>query len=67
MAKVATARKLLEWIYHILKGGRSFQEVKRWLKLWVKVSPLIRLTKSAFSGMTHCYFNHSIPHRSTKS
>ena len=28
-AKVATARKLLEWIYHILKDGKSSQEVER--------------------------------------
>ena len=29
IAKVATARKLLEWIYHILKDSKSFQEVKK--------------------------------------
>jgi transposase len=29
IAKVATARKLLEWIYHILREGRSYQEVER--------------------------------------
>ncbi len=29
VAKVATARKLLEWTYHILKEGKSFQEVER--------------------------------------
>jgi len=29
IAKVATARKLLEWIYHILKDGKSFQEVEK--------------------------------------
>jgi transposase len=28
-AKVATARKLLEWIYHILKDGKSYQEIER--------------------------------------
>jgi len=26
IAKVATARKLLEWIYHILRDGRTYQE-----------------------------------------
>lgn len=29
IAKVATARKLLEWIYHILKDEKSYQEVER--------------------------------------
>jgi len=29
IAKVATARKLLEWIYHILKDGESYQEVEK--------------------------------------
>jgi transposase len=29
VAKVATARKLLEWIYHILKDGRTYQEMER--------------------------------------
>ena len=29
IAKVATARKLLEWIYHILKDSKSFQEVEK--------------------------------------
>ena len=29
IAKVATARKLLEWIYHILRDGNSYQEVER--------------------------------------
>jgi len=29
IAKVATARKLLEWIYHILRDGKSYQEVER--------------------------------------
>jgi transposase len=28
IAKVATARKLLEWIYHILRDGRSYQEME---------------------------------------
>jgi transposase len=28
IAKVATARKLLEWIYHILRDGMSYQEVE---------------------------------------
>jgi len=29
IAKVATARKLLEWIYHILRDGKTYQEVER--------------------------------------
>ena len=29
LENVATARKLLEWIYHILKDGKSFHEVKK--------------------------------------
>ena len=29
IAKVATARKLLEWIYHMLKDGKSYQEVEK--------------------------------------
>jgi len=29
IAKVATARKLLEWIYHILRDGRSYQEMEK--------------------------------------
>ena len=32
IAKVATTRKLLEWIYHILKDGKSFQEVEKVVK-----------------------------------
>jgi hypothetical protein len=29
IAKVATARKLLEWIYHILRDGRTYLEMER--------------------------------------
>jgi len=29
IAKVATARKLLEWIYHILRDGRTYQEMEQ--------------------------------------
>jgi hypothetical protein len=29
IAKVATARKLLEWSYNILKDGKTFHEVKK--------------------------------------
>jgi len=29
IAKVATARKLLEWIYHILKDGKTFREMQK--------------------------------------
>ena len=29
IAKVAAARKLLEWIYHILRDGRTYQEMEK--------------------------------------
>ena len=29
IAKVATERKLLEWIYHMLKEKRTFQDMER--------------------------------------
>jgi hypothetical protein len=29
IAKVATARELLEWIYHILRDGRTYQEMEK--------------------------------------
>ena len=29
IAKVAAARKLLEWIYHILRDGRTYQEIEK--------------------------------------
>lgn len=29
MAKVATARKLLEWIYHMMRGDKTFKEVEK--------------------------------------
>jgi transposase len=29
VAKVATARKLLEWIYHMLRDGKAFQQVEK--------------------------------------
>jgi len=29
VAKVATARKLLEWIYHMMRGGKTFREVEK--------------------------------------
>ncbi len=29
IAKVATARKLLEWIYHILRDGRTYHEMEK--------------------------------------
>ena len=29
VAKVATARKLLEWIYHMLRDGKTFQQVEK--------------------------------------
>ena len=29
VAKVATARRLLEWIYHMMRGGKTFKEVEK--------------------------------------
>ena len=29
IAKVATARKLLEWIYHIFKDGKTYREMEK--------------------------------------
>jgi hypothetical protein len=29
IAKVATARKLLEWVYHILTDGKTYQEMEK--------------------------------------
>ena len=29
MTKVATARKLLEWIYHMMRVGKTFKEVEK--------------------------------------
>ena len=29
MAKVATVRKLLEWIYHMMRDGKTFKEVEK--------------------------------------
>jgi len=40
IAKVATARKLLEWIYHILKDGKSFQEVEKVVEAMGKGEPV---------------------------
>ena len=33
VAKVATARKLLEWIYHMMRDDKTFQEVERLAEL----------------------------------
>ena len=29
MTKVATARKLLEWIYRLMRGDKTFKEVEK--------------------------------------
>lgn len=39
IAKVATARKLLEWIYHILKDGKTFQEVEKIAESFARGEP----------------------------
>jgi hypothetical protein len=33
IVKVATARKLVEWIYHILRDGRTYQEIEEIAKI----------------------------------
>ena len=40
VAKVATARKLLEWIYHMMRDDKSFQEVERLAELQGKGEPV---------------------------
>ena len=29
VAKVATARKLLEWMYHMMRDGKTFQQLEK--------------------------------------
>lgn len=36
IAKVAAGRKLLEWIYHMLKEGRTFQNMEKIAGVWGK-------------------------------
>ena len=40
VAKVATARKLLEWIYHMMIADKSFQEIERLAELQGKGEPV---------------------------
>jgi transposase len=40
VAKVATARKLLEWIYHMMRDDKSFKEVERLAELHGKGEPV---------------------------
>jgi transposase len=40
VAKVATARKLLEWIYHMMKDDNTFKEVERLAELQGKGEPV---------------------------
>ena len=40
VAKVATARKLLEWIYHMMRDNKSFKEVERLAELQGKGEPV---------------------------
>ena len=39
VAKVAAARKLLEWIYHILRDGKTFQQVEKAVELLSRDAP----------------------------
>ena len=36
IAKVATERKLLEWIYHMLKERHTFQDMEKIASAWGK-------------------------------
>ncbi|HEX76362.1 MAG TPA: IS110 family transposase [Dehalococcoidia bacterium] len=40
VAKVATARKLLEWMYHMMKDGKTFTEVEKLAELLSKGEPV---------------------------
>jgi len=40
VAKVATARKLLEWIYHMMRDNKNFKEVERLAELQGKGEPV---------------------------
>jgi len=39
VAKVAAARKLLEWIYHMLRDGKTFQQVEKAVELLGRGEP----------------------------
>ena len=40
VAKVAVARKLLEWIYHMMRDNKNFKEVERLAELQGKGEPV---------------------------
>ena len=40
VAKVATARKLLEWIYHMLRDEKTFQQVEKAVELLGRGEPV---------------------------
>ena len=40
VAKVAAARKLLEWIYHMMRDNKNFKEVERLAELQGKGEPV---------------------------
>ncbi len=46
IAKVTTARKLLEWIYHMLRDGKTFQQVEKAVELLGRGEPA-RVAESA--------------------
>ena len=39
LARVAAARKLLEWIYHMLRDGKTFQQVEKATELLGRGEP----------------------------
>ena len=41
IAKVATARKLLEWLYHMLKDGKTFSQIERIIESHDRGEPVI--------------------------
>ena len=36
IAKVSAERKLLEWIYHMLRNGKSYEEMEKIASAWGK-------------------------------
>jgi len=48
--KVATATKLPEWIYHVFRDGRTYQEMEKTQICWVEVSPA--RTLAVHNGLT---------------
>lgn len=41
VAKVATARKLLEWVYHMLREGETFPQVEKVVEFLKSPGPVL--------------------------